>query len=61
VPERLIERLEAATDRQAESVEIATEIILAVKPLCQGVHLMAMGWEHLLPQILGAACKSGEG
>ncbi len=54
VPERLIERMEAATDRKATSVEIAVEIIRAVRPLCQGIHLMAMGWEQLIPRIVDA-------
>jgi 5,10-methylenetetrahydrofolate reductase len=54
VPERLIERMEASSDRKAASVEIAVEIIRAIRPLCQGIHLMAMGWEQLIPKIVDA-------
>ncbi|MBI4278274.1 MAG: methylenetetrahydrofolate reductase [Armatimonadetes bacterium] len=55
VPERLIALMESAQDRQATSASIAADLIQAVRPLCQGIHLMAMGWEHLLPRVLESA------
>jgi 5,10-methylenetetrahydrofolate reductase len=61
VPDALIARMEAATDRQAASVEIAVDIIRAVRPMCQGIHLMAMGWEHLIPKVLAPIEPVGGG
>ncbi len=52
IPEPLIERLEKATDPKKECVSIASEIVHQVKPLVQGVHLMAIGWEELIPEIV---------
>ena len=55
VPEALIGELAGAQDRAAKSVEIASRIIKQIKPMCQGVHLMALGWEARIPQLLQAA------
>lgn len=52
IPEPMIARLEKATDARAECVKIAVETIRAVCPLAQGIHLMAIGWEDLIPDIL---------
>ncbi len=52
IPEPLIERLEKASAPKKECVSIATEIIHQVKPLVQGLHLMAIGWEELIPDII---------
>src|SRR5262249_30413678 len=51
VPEALIEEMEGAQDRTAKSLEIASRIIKQIKPTCQGVHLMALGWEARIPQL----------
>lgn len=55
IPERLIARMDAANDRQATSVEIAAEIIGQVRPLCRGVHIMALGAEKNIPAVLQAS------
>jgi 5,10-methylenetetrahydrofolate reductase len=55
VPEHLIEEMDAAQDKSAKSIEIAARIISEVKPMCRGVHLMAIGWESRIPAILNAA------
>jgi methylenetetrahydrofolate reductase (NADPH) len=55
VPEPIIAELDATADKAAKSVEIAGRVIAAVKPLCQGVHIMAIGWESRIPAILQAA------
>jgi len=55
VPAALIGELEGAQDRTAKSLEIASRIIKQIKPMCQGVHLMALGWEARIPQLLQAA------
>lgn len=58
VPDEIIAELEAAKtkdDREKRSIEIAARIIRAVRPYCQGIHLMPMGWEHHVPAILDLA------
>jgi 5,10-methylenetetrahydrofolate reductase len=55
VPDALIAEMDAAEDKSAKSIEIAGRIISAVKPMCQGVHIMAIGWESRIPAILEAA------
>ena len=36
-------------------VEIAARIIRECKPYCQGVHIMALGWESKIPDLLKLA------
>ena len=55
IPKEMIERLEKSADKKAECVKIACEIIKSVKPYVQGVHLMAIGWEDLIPDIVSAS------
>jgi len=55
VPEGLIERMADAEDRVQTSVAIAAELIKQLKDMCQGVHLMAIGWEKKVPLVLDAA------
>jgi len=42
-------------NRSQKSVEIAARLIKEMKPLCQGVHIMAIGWEKRVPEVLDAA------
>jgi 5,10-methylenetetrahydrofolate reductase len=55
VPDHLIAEMEEAKDRAEMSVEIAGRLIREMKGLCQGVHIMALGWERYVPAILDAA------
>lgn len=55
VPEATIREMESSKDREATSVEIAARLIRGLRPLAAGLHLMAMGWEHLIPRVLEAA------
>jgi len=55
VPEEMIQELDRATDKPAKSIEIAARLIREVRQLCQGVHIMAIGWEKRVPAILEAA------
>jgi methylenetetrahydrofolate reductase (NADPH) len=55
VPDELIDEMSSATDRVQKSIEIAARIIREVKSLCQGVHIMALGWNHHVPAVLQAA------
>ncbi|MFH1609589.1 MAG: methylenetetrahydrofolate reductase [Candidatus Bipolaricaulota bacterium] len=58
VPDEIIRELDEAKtkeDREKRSIEICARIIRAVRPYCQGIHLMPMGWEHHVPTILELA------
>lgn len=56
IPEHLINRLEKAENPLLEGMHIAAEQIKYAKEICQGVHLMAVKREDLIPQILDLAC-----
>ncbi len=57
VPDNLIMEMKETTkeDRPGKSVEIAARLIKEMKDMCQGVHLMPLGWDKLVPPILDAA------
>jgi methylenetetrahydrofolate reductase (NADPH) len=55
VPEALIEKMAKAEDKTRTGIEIAAGIIKELKNMCQGVHIMAIGWEKRVPAILDAA------
>jgi 5,10-methylenetetrahydrofolate reductase len=55
VPDELVSRMEESKDRVATSIEIAAELIKGIRETCQGVHIMALGWEKWVPDLLSAA------
>ena len=55
VPDALIEEMDKAEDKRQQSIEIAARLIKDMKDLCQGVHIMAIGWEKMVPVVLDAA------
>jgi 5,10-methylenetetrahydrofolate reductase len=55
VPEPLIQKMAKAEDRVKTSIEIGAELIRNLKGLCQGVHVMPIGWENKVPALLDAA------
>ncbi len=55
IPQHLIDRLAAAPDPLKEGVKIAAEQVRAARQICQGVHMMAVRREDLIPQILEMA------
>jgi methylenetetrahydrofolate reductase (NADPH) len=58
VPKKLMDRMEAAGNRaEEEGVQIALELIEAIKRLqgIRGIHLMAVGWEEIVPRIVTEA------
>jgi 5,10-methylenetetrahydrofolate reductase len=55
VPDALIEEMDKAEDRTRKGVEIAARLIREMKGMCQGVHIMAIGTEKLVPAILDEA------
>ena len=57
VPDEIITRLEEAEKAKDEGVKIALEIIEQVKeiPGVHGIHIMAVGWEDIVPEIVERA------
>ncbi|MHC4645817.1 MAG: methylenetetrahydrofolate reductase [Planctomycetota bacterium] len=58
VPEKLIEELKKDKEKTKSGqtgVEIAIRIINEIRDYCQGIHLMALGWEDKIPAILDGA------
>jgi methylenetetrahydrofolate reductase (NADPH) len=55
IPDHLIERLARAADPLQEGVRIAAEQVNLARQICQGVHMMAVKREELIPQILDLA------
>ena len=58
VPDRMIEALAADKERAKAGitgVEIAAQIIRECRPYCQGVHIMALGWEAKVPELMKLA------
>lgn len=58
IPDKLIQRMEKAGDgAEEEGVQIALELIEKVKDKqgVNGIHLMAVGWEEIVPRIVREA------
>ena len=55
VPDSLIEEMDEAESRAKTSIEISGRLIREMKDMCQGVHLMPLGWEKHVPAVLEAA------
>jgi methylenetetrahydrofolate reductase (NADPH) len=57
VPDDLIQKMADAPkeDREKTGIQICADLIKQLKPLCQGVHIMAIGWEKKVPEIIAAA------
>ncbi|MFA5068570.1 MAG: methylenetetrahydrofolate reductase [Candidatus Omnitrophota bacterium] len=55
VPTALVERIDNAPDKHKESVNIACGLIDKLKDMCSGVHIMPIGWERLVPDIIDKA------
>ena len=57
VPDGLIQKMSAAAkeDREKTGIQIAADLIKQMSPMCQGVHIMAIGWEKKVPDIMAAA------
>jgi methylenetetrahydrofolate reductase (NADPH) len=57
VPDEIVTRLEKAEKAKDEGVKIILEIIEQVKeiPGVHGIHIMAVGWEEIVPEIVRQA------
>lgn len=51
IPERYVKRLSSTTEPLEEGVRISREIIDSLREFADGVHIMALGREELIPQI----------
>ncbi len=52
IPDSIIDQLMKASDKQRASIEIAGGLIKALKPICQGVQIIPIGWETQIPALL---------
>ncbi|MFA6350461.1 MAG: methylenetetrahydrofolate reductase [Candidatus Omnitrophota bacterium] len=55
VPDNLIKEMEEAKDKAAQSVDIGSRLIKELKPMCQGIHIMPIGWNKFVPRLLDAS------
>ncbi|AKG23806.1 methylenetetrahydrofolate reductase [Calothrix sp. 336/3] len=55
IPQHIIDRLAQAKDPLEEGMKIAAEQVKIAQQLCQGVHMMAVRREDLIPEILEMA------
>ena len=57
IPDHLVERMRKAEDPKEEGIRIALEIIQRVRKIegVSGVHIMAVGWEEIVPVIVERA------
>jgi len=57
VPDEIVRRMEDAKDAKEEGVRICLEIIeqLIEIPGIHGIHIMAVGWEDIIPEIVERA------
>ena len=52
VPENLIKEMEITKDKIAQSVDIAARLVKELRPMCQGIHIMPIGWDKVVPRVL---------
>jgi len=57
VPKEMVKRMAAASrsDRKKVSAEIASDLVRSLKGMCQGVHIMPLGWDDIVPDIVRAS------
>lgn len=55
VPDWMIEALADKETRVPKSIEMHGELIAKLKPMCQGIHMMPLGWDKHVPAILDRA------
>lgn len=55
VSDNFIKEMEETKDKVATSVAIAARLIKELKPMCQGIHIMPIGWDKKVTLVLDAA------
>ncbi|MBM7855631.1 methylenetetrahydrofolate reductase (NADPH) [Desulfohalotomaculum tongense] len=62
VPDEIIERMEKAEDQKAEGIKICIEQVQHLKTIegVAGIHIMAINWEDVVPEIVEKAGLVGQ-
>ena len=55
VPDEIIKEMEQSQDKLRSSVKIACRLIRELKPMCQGIHIMPIGWDKVVPMVIEEA------
>jgi len=57
VPDEIIKPLSSASkdDRPKVAIDLMANLMKELKPMCQGFHIMAMGWEKYVPELIQKA------
>jgi methylenetetrahydrofolate reductase (NADPH) len=57
VPDAMIKRMADAAkkDRKKVSADLSADLIRRMKDMCQGAHIMPLGWDGIVPDIVKAA------
>jgi 5,10-methylenetetrahydrofolate reductase len=55
VPDAVIREIDDADDPVSASLAVAARTIKALAGACQGLHIMAIGWERHIPALLEQA------
>jgi len=55
VPDRIIDKLTRSPDKLKASIEIFVELVSGLRDLCQGIHIIPVGWYSKIPKFLDAA------
>jgi methylenetetrahydrofolate reductase (NADPH) len=54
VPTQVLKEMKQAADKKEKCIEISVRLIRQVRSMCQGVHLMPIGWYSIIPSVLDA-------
>ena len=55
VPQEMIDQMTQTEDKVRTGIEIAARLARELKDMCQGIHIMPIGWDKKVPAILDAA------
>jgi len=55
VPDDIIDQMAKTDDKPKTSIEITAKLMREMKDMCQGAHLMTLGWDKYVPAIVEAA------
>ena len=55
VPDSLISEMDKAEDKGKKGIEIAARLLNEMKSMCQGAHIMPLGWDAEVPKVIEAA------
>jgi 5,10-methylenetetrahydrofolate reductase len=52
VPQSIIDKMAQSQDKVAAMLEITQELVEKIKPIAQGIHIQALGWENHVPTLI---------